>query len=131
MRRESFLPPPTVRATSYLREKNILYMSDNLTKYPQLEKPWVEGVVGYGIGEKLFLQNIMASALHISIGFVSYDRPYLYIMNARPRELRFDYSGLIRPKIPITFGQGIRELPARVSGKLRPMIPETFGQRFR
>jgi hypothetical protein len=35
----------------------------------------------------------MASSLHISIGFVSYDKPYLYSMNSRPQELRLSIDG--------------------------------------
>lgn len=33
------------------------------------------------------------TALHISIGFVSYERPYLYEENSRPRKLNISVAG--------------------------------------
>jgi hypothetical protein len=92
-KREGFLPPTKINATSFLSEKGIHYLPDNLTKYPKLGILWVEGAEGQGIGEKLFIQNTKASALHISIGFVSYDKPYLYTMNSRPREISLVVDG--------------------------------------
>jgi hypothetical protein len=92
-RRKIFLPPAIVEATSYLEEKDVSYPPENLTEYPRLDIPWVEGAGAQGIGEKLYLQKRMASALHISIGFVSYTKPYLYAMNSRPREIRLSVDG--------------------------------------
>jgi hypothetical protein len=92
-RREGFLPPSIVKATSFLIENNIVYSPENLTKYPKLDNPWCEGVEGQGVGEKLYIQRTLASALHISIGFVSYNKPYLYNMNSRPKDLHLSVEG--------------------------------------
>jgi hypothetical protein len=92
-RAEGYLPPSNVTATSFLTEDEKEYLPDNLTKYRYPENPWVEGVHGQGIGEKIFLKNTDATELYISIGYVSYTRPYLYNMNSRPKELRFSVAG--------------------------------------
>ncbi|QQO10757.1 NADase-type glycan-binding domain-containing protein [Breznakiella homolactica] len=91
--REGYLPPSNVTATSFLTEKDKTYTPENLTKNPYSENPWAEGVNGQGIGEKLYIRNTIARELYISIGFVSYTRPYLYIMNSRPKELKFSVDG--------------------------------------
>ena len=51
-------------------------------------KPWVEGVKGYGIGEKITFERISARNLYWSNGFVSYDKPYLYERNSRVKKIR-------------------------------------------
>jgi hypothetical protein len=86
--REGYLPPSIVTATSFLTEKGKSYLPENLTKNPRLESPWADGVQGQGIGEKLYIKNTIASELYVSIGFVSFDRPYLYSMNSRPKEIK-------------------------------------------
>ena len=91
--REGYLPPSIVTATSFLTEKDKNYSSENLSKNPHLETPWVEGAAGQGIGEKLYIKNTIATELYISLGFVSFYRPYLYTMNSRPKELKFSVDG--------------------------------------
>ncbi len=76
-----------------MTEKDKIYAPENLTKNPRLENPWVEGANGQGIGEKLFIKNTIAAELYISIGFVSYDKPYLYNMNSKPKDLKFSVDG--------------------------------------
>ncbi len=92
-RAEGYLPPSIVTATSFLTEKDKIYTPDNLTKYPRSENPWADGVPGQGIGEKLFITNTEAIELYISIGYVSYNRPYLYNMNSRPKEIKVSVAG--------------------------------------
>ncbi len=41
-----------ISSTSFLKEKSIDYKPENLQNY-NLDSPWVEGVTGYGIGEKI------------------------------------------------------------------------------
>jgi hypothetical protein len=92
-RAEGYLPPSKVTATSFLIENEKMYLSDNLTKYRYSENPWVEGVDGQGIEEKLFITNTEAIELYISIGYISYTRPYLYNMNSRPKDIRVSVEG--------------------------------------
>ena len=76
-------------ATSSLTEGATVYSPDisNLA----IGKPWVEGVDGYGIGEKISMDTKGywgAEALYISIGFVSYSNQQLYRLNSRPSKIR-------------------------------------------
>jgi len=91
--REAFVTPSEIMATSFLTEKNVVYSPDALTKKPKLDNPWVENVTGQGIGERLFISKIIAREVFISIGFVSFNRPYLYVMNSRPKEIKISVIG--------------------------------------
>jgi len=81
-------------ATSFLTEGNTHYTANNLSD-DDPSKPWIEGVEGDGIGEKVSINWLWkegdggsTGALIISNGFVSYDKPYLYEMNNRVRRIR-------------------------------------------
>jgi hypothetical protein len=78
-----------VGASSYLTENGISYSPVNLANH-WLDSPWVEGVEGYGINEKLFFEEIFSQkgSMYISIGYVSYDKPYLYNQNSRPKIIK-------------------------------------------
>jgi hypothetical protein len=82
--------PGIISTSSYLIENDILYSSSNLNSTFRTDIPWAEGVEGNGIGEKIFFEKafIHNGSMHISIGFVSYDRPYLYYQNSRPKTIR-------------------------------------------
>jgi hypothetical protein len=82
--------PEIVSSSSYLVDNNISYSPDNLGVYNKTDKPWVEGVKGYGINEKIFFKkgSIHNGSMHISIGYVSYDKPYLYNQNSRPKKIK-------------------------------------------
>jgi hypothetical protein len=64
----------------------------------KLGQAWVEDEKGQGINEKLFINppyltsQWNCTALHISIGFVSFEKPYLYAENSRPRILDVSVS---------------------------------------
>jgi|GEM_PF-1581903 len=74
--------------TEVIQGKEIIYNDDNIgvTKIPS---PWVEGVEGDGIGEKLLISKGFKAFLifHISNGYVSYSRPDLYEKNNRIKTL--------------------------------------------
>jgi len=84
-------------ATSFLTEGCKVYKPTNLG-LNNPDAPWVEGVAGDGIGEKIFLtwQTWLErdgsrggmGALIISNGYVSYEKPYLYEKNNRVRKIR-------------------------------------------
>jgi len=78
-----------INATSYLMENNISYSPDNLRINNKTDKPWVEGADGFGINEKIFFESgaLIRGSIHISIGYVSYDKPYLYNQNSRPKKI--------------------------------------------
>jgi hypothetical protein len=80
--------PGIVRSSSYLVEDGISYLPDNLGN--NYKMPWAEGVEGLGINEKLYFENgfIDKGSMHISIGYVSYDKPYLYNQNSRPKTIK-------------------------------------------
>ncbi len=82
--------------SSYLTEttKTVLieYDVNNLVDL-DIPKPWVEGVKGYGIGEKIYSpiikeKNSSDLKLVISNGYVSYNRPDLYKKNSRIKTIR-------------------------------------------
>jgi hypothetical protein len=83
-----------VTAGSELQEGNIIYSVNNLFNVNEL-KPWVEGVNGDGVGEKIRIEIKSDwrrfSRIHflaISNGFVDYNRPYLYDSNNRIKKIR-------------------------------------------
>lgn len=81
-------------ATSFLSEGNSQYIPANLSNI-DIGKPWVEGVVGYGIGEKIEISakrpgssNRYLSQIIISNGYVSYEKPNLYEDNSRIKKIK-------------------------------------------
>ena len=87
----------TATATSELIEGDTTYGIENL-RDPYILKPWAEGKVGSGIGEKIILKTKKETenytCIIISNGFVDYNKPYLYEYNNRLKKLRvrFDNS---------------------------------------
>ena len=84
--------------TSSLTENGYTYSASNLSS-KNLGTPWVEGVTGSGIGEKITIKKTKESlppwvkpysggALVIFNGFISYEKPYLYEYNNRVKELK-------------------------------------------
>lgn len=71
-------------ASSELREGKTLYSSQNLKKF---NTPWVEGVDGQGIGEQISF-SAMTSCLYFFSGYVSAQKPYLYMQNSRPKRIK-------------------------------------------
>ena len=51
------------------------------------KEPWVEGVDGYGIGEKIYITTF-GSSLFLLNGFYSYEKPYLWRQNSRVKKIK-------------------------------------------
>jgi hypothetical protein len=98
---EGYLNPAIVESSSFLTEGNKKYEPEILTHSPQLNLPWAEGVNGQGIGEKIFIKETLASILYISIGYISYDKPYLYTMNSRPKEINISVNNKFSYRITL------------------------------
>ncbi|GMO58067.1 MAG: hypothetical protein Ta2G_18100 [Termitinemataceae bacterium] len=82
-----------VVATSELKDNNITYKAKNLLGFVNLN-PWVEGVEGSGIGEKLkFTLKTESTYITFSNGYVDYNKPYLYRYNNRVKKIRIEYEG--------------------------------------
>lgn len=79
----------TVSATSFLTEGKKEYRPENIFINAS-DCPWVEGVKGYGIGERIKVKAGQEPiwGFLISIGYVSYEKPYLYKKNSRPKIIR-------------------------------------------
>jgi hypothetical protein len=92
---EEFGGDTSARSSSYLIENDISYPPGNLGISSKTDKPWVEGVEGHGINEKIFFEDdyFPKGTIHISIGYVSYDRPYLYSQNSRPKTIKLSVEG--------------------------------------
>ena len=78
-----------ITASSSLKEENCDYSPENLRK-SIIDGPWVEGVKGDGIGEYLeieFKEKSNINALLISNGFVSYQKPDLFVKNNRVKKI--------------------------------------------
>jgi hypothetical protein len=93
--------PETVVASSYLKEGEISYIAENIGKNNIIGHPWVEGVNGNGIDENLLLKHTGAKAIFISIGFVSYKKPYLYKQNSRPKKIRLSVESIFSIEIDL------------------------------
>ncbi|MCL2720198.1 MAG: hypothetical protein FWD47_02530 [Treponema sp.] len=76
-----------ISASSYLVEAEVSYQPTQFNR-PPFQPLWIEGAGDHGIHEKLFIQANTCFALHISIGFVSYTTPQLYLENSRPKKIR-------------------------------------------
>lgn len=76
-------------ATSSLKEKDYVYEANNLARI-KTKEPWVEGVSGYGIGEKIYMETY-GKVLYILNGFLSYEKPYLWKQNSRVKKLRIKF----------------------------------------
>jgi hypothetical protein len=75
-----------IESSSYLTEGNISYTTKNLNS--NIGICWAEGVNGNGINEKLFIKMENANTLHISAGFVSFNKTYLFRENSRPKKIK-------------------------------------------
>lgn len=75
--------------SSSLAEKTHIYDISDLSNY-QPATPWVEGVEGYGIGEGFDIENRGFSNNYILImnGYISFDKPYLYLENSRIKKVK-------------------------------------------
>ena len=86
-----FSTPKNIKASSSHVEKGRPYSPDQINQ--KLGQAWVEGARDQGIHEKLFINAPYLTSqqgctlLHISIGFVSYEKPHLYEENSRPKKL--------------------------------------------
>jgi hypothetical protein len=78
-----FRTPEDIKASSSLAENGKSYSPDQINL--KLGQAWAEGVRGQGLHEKLFITQPNCTAVHISIGFVSFTKPYLYQENSRPK----------------------------------------------
>jgi hypothetical protein len=75
-------------SSSYLVEGKTTYLPKFLGN-TALDKLWVEGVPGHGIGETIsFSKPILVENLYLSNGYVSYNKPYLYCYNNRVKKIK-------------------------------------------
>jgi hypothetical protein len=83
----------SIFASSELTEGNIVYKAESLWDYRTLI-PWVEGVDGNGIGEKIIIEYNGPAYYGISIsnGFVDFNRPYLYQSNNRVKKIKVTFG---------------------------------------
>jgi hypothetical protein len=75
------------RATSYLTEGNVIYAPDNLGSEDGL--PWASSN-GNGIGDKIVIDTGISPVNSIVIinGFVSKEKPYLFLANSRAGQIK-------------------------------------------
>ena len=92
-----------MKSSSCLIESSFKYEATNLGSIKP-DTPWVEGVPGDGIGEKITLSwqtwkeadgsDGGIGCLIFSNGYISYDKPYLFEKNNRVKEIEIkDISG--------------------------------------
>jgi hypothetical protein len=92
-----FAKTELLSASSALREGDTIYTTENLDE--RIGVCWAEGVGGQGIGEKIIFEldktdeYFIFDGLYISIGFVSFEKPYLFRQNSRPKKIRISYEG--------------------------------------
>jgi len=84
--------PNNITASSTLSENNITYYPNNMCEL-RINCVWAEGVSGYGINEIITFNGVQAIRFYLSIGYVSYSRPELYMENSRPKRIRVTVDG--------------------------------------
>ena len=89
---ETVFVPSQIYASSELKEKNIVYSSSNLLNV-NLESPWCEGKEGNGINERPCFE-VNAKKLIIMTGYISFNKPYLFRENSRPKKIEIVYKEL-------------------------------------
>lgn len=108
----SFTDFNTITASSALREGYNYYSPRHLGE--TINNCWAEGVEGQGIGEYLLITKGEWSvySIYISIGYVSFTRPNLYMENSRPKKIRVSY-GNIEQEITLEDTPNFQEIPLR------------------
>lgn len=81
-----------ISASSSLREGNRIYSVENINN--RIDEAWAEGVAGNGIGERIFIHLSPQSFYAISIGYISYTKPNLYMENSRPKKIRATFDDI-------------------------------------
>lgn len=81
-----FYPGQSFSASSELVENGKIYTAKNLGNLKP-DFPWVEGVKGQGIGEKIFVDTNTPYLILFS-GYFSVEKPYLYEYNSRPKTIK-------------------------------------------
>ncbi|RKX85309.1 MAG: hypothetical protein DRP58_06030 [Spirochaetes bacterium] len=79
-----------ISTTSFYTDDKYDFPAKNLDSI-DLFNPWIEGVLGYGVGEKVFFNSKDKEAIagfYFSNGFVSFEKPYLYIQNSRVKKIK-------------------------------------------
>jgi hypothetical protein len=92
---KGYLTSGSISATSSLVEGNVTYSPYNILS-AVLGECWAEGVSGHGIHQSITLDKSISDNfknVFISIGFVSYDKPYLYRQNSRPKKIKIKRDG--------------------------------------
>lgn len=82
----NFQPIKVLNKPSFLVEGDVKYSYTNLRRLLD-SKPWVEGVDGYGIGEEIIL-SAKGVGFYLYNGFVSFNKPELFISNSRVRSIQ-------------------------------------------
>lgn len=93
---ELIYSPNSFATTSFLTEHDITYKSLNLGNLNS-DSPWVEGIDGYGIGEKISF-DINQPYLIFFSGYFSCKNPALYEMNSRVKILEIISSNTGKSK---------------------------------
>ena len=85
-----------IKASSYLNENGIEYTPQKMNTKIGDGNCWVEGAAGQGIGETFtikYMSNYLPiETIHISIGYVSHDKPHLYKQNSRPKKIELSVA---------------------------------------
>lgn len=79
----------SLSASSELKEGDKVYSAGNLANR-NVDEPWVEDAKGNGIGESITLYT-NGRYLYYLGGYVSYDKPYLYERNSRPKTIKISF----------------------------------------
>jgi hypothetical protein len=83
-----------ITASSYLLEGNVVYSTDKLNE--KAGECWAEGVSGQGLNEILYMKMAGTNSIHISTGFVSFSKPYLFDQNSRPKKIELSVDNKYR-----------------------------------
>jgi len=78
-----------ILSSTHLIENQISYGTANLNE--KIGQCWA--AKGYGINETLSLKMKWTNSISISIGFVSFDKPYLWKENSRPKTIELSVNG--------------------------------------
>jgi|GEM_PF-6470664 len=97
MESEFIKPINDIKSSSNLSEGNLVYSSEDMSN--AIGKPWAEGVEKSGIGEWIKFTVNPRQELYISIGFVDYNRPYLYWDNSRPKTVMLYFNDILYKEI--------------------------------
>lgn len=115
-----------IKCSSFLIEGKNEFSSEEMTN--QIAHPWVEGKEGYGIGEYIYFNVGKNDEIYISIGYVDFNKPELYLENSRPKKINIYLDNQYCTTVDLEDTPNFQKIPVKInkSGVLKIEIQDVY-----